>query len=237
MSDPAADAKRQAALQAVTRVRSGMALGLGTGSTARFAVEEIGRQLRAGELKNIVGVPTSLATRQQAIQLGIPLATLEEQPSLDLTIDGADEIDPDGNLIKGHGGALLWEKIVASASKKLVIVADPGKLVKRLGATRALPVEVVRFGWKTHQAAIRELGAEPELKRNAAGEPVSTDEGHYIIHCTFPGGIADPAAVDRALKRRPGVVETGLFLGFHPEVIVGDIPHSSRPARPPPARR
>ena len=221
MSDPAAEAKRQAGLKAVAMVRSGMVLGLGTGSTARFAVEEIGRRLRAGELEDIVGVPTSLATRQQATQLGIPLATLEEQPALDLTIDGADEVDPDGNLIKGHGGALLWEKIVASASRKLAIVVDPGKLVKRLGTKYALPVEVVRFGWKTHEAAIRELGAEPALKRNAAGEPVSTDEGHYIIHCTFPGGIPDPEAVDRALKRRPGVVETGLFLGFRPEVIVG----------------
>jgi ribose 5-phosphate isomerase A len=168
-----------------------------------------------------VGVPTSVATREQAMRLGIPLTTLNDQPALDLTIDGADEVDPDGNLIKGHGAALLWEKIVASASRKLIIVVDPAKRVPRLGTTRALPVEVVRFGWKTHEAAIRELGAEPELKRGPGGEPVSTDEGHYIIHCSFPKGIADPAAVDLALKRRPGVVETGLFLGFHPEVIVG----------------
>ncbi len=221
MTDPAAEAKRAAALKAVAMVRSGMALGLGTGSTARVAVEEIGRRLQSGQLKSIVGVPTSVATREQATALGIPLTTLEEHPVLDLTIDGADEVDPQGNLIKGHGDALLWEKIVAAASKKLVIVVDAGKLVKRLGVTRALPVEVVRFGWKTHEAAIRELGAEPTLKRNAAGEPIRTDEGHYIIHCKFPDGIGDAEAVDRALKRRPGVVETGLFLGFHPEVIVG----------------
>jgi len=221
MSDPAADAKRRAALQAVTRVQSGMVVGLGTGSTARFAVAEIGRRLEAGDLRDIVGVPTSIATREQATRLGIPLATLNEHPALDLTIDGADEVDPDGNLIKGHGDALLWEKIVASASKKLIIVVDPRKRVKRLGTTCALPVEVVRFGWKTHEAAMRELGAEPNLKRRAGGEPVSTDEGHYIIHCAFPEGITDPAAVDLALKRRPGVVETGLFLGFRPEVIVG----------------
>ncbi len=221
MTDPAAEAKRAAALKALGVVRSGMVLGLGTGSTARFAVEEIGRRLREGVLQNIVGVPTSVTTREQATALGIPLTTLEEHPSLDLTIDGADEVDPQGNLIKGHGNALLWEKIVAAASKQLVIVIDAAKLVPRLGATRALPVEVVRFGWKTHEPAIRELGAEPTLKRNAAGEPVRTDEGHYIIHCAFPGGIADPEAVERALKRRPGVVETGLFLGFHPEIIVG----------------
>jgi len=221
MSDPTADAKRQAALLAASRVQSGMVVGLGTGSTARFAVEEIGRRLRTAELRDILGVPTSLATREQATRAGIPLTTLNDHPSLDLTIDGADEVDPKGDLIKGHGAALLWEKMVASASKKLIIVVDPTKQVQRLGTTRALPVEVVRFGWKTHEAAIRELGAEPELKRGGDGAPVFTDEGHYIIHCRFPDGIADPAAVDRALKRRPGVVETGLFLGFHPEVIVG----------------
>ena len=221
MTDPAAEAKRAAALKAVALVRSGMALGLGTGSTARFAVEEIGRRLRQGEIKQIVGVPTSVATREQATALGIPLTTLEERPSLDLTIDGADEVDPQGNLIKGHGDALLWEKIVAGASRKLVIVVDRAKLVQRLGSTRSLPVEVVRFGWKTHEAAIRGLGATPTLRRNAAGEPVRTDEGHYIIHCAFPGGIADPEAVERSLKGRPGVVETGLFLGFHPEVVIG----------------
>jgi ribose 5-phosphate isomerase A len=221
VSDPAADAKRRAALQAATRVESGMVVGLGTGSTARFAVEEIGRRLKAGELRDVVGVPTSLATREQATRLGIPLTSLNDDPALDLTIDGADEVDPDGNLIKGHGGALLWEKIVASASKKLIIVVDPRKRVKRLGTTCALPVEIVRFGWTTHEAAIRDLGASPSLKRGADGQPVSTDEGHYIMHCAFPGGIADPQAVDLALKRRPGVVETGLFLGFRPEVIVG----------------
>jgi ribose 5-phosphate isomerase A len=221
VTDPVSEAKRAAALKAVALVRSGMALGLGTGSTARFAVEEIGRRLRDGTLREIVGVPTSVATREQATGLGIPLTTLEERPSLDLTIDGADEVDPQGNLIKGHGDALLWEKIVASASQRLVIVVDRAKLVKRLGSTRSLPVEVVRFGWKTHEAAIRALGATPTLKRTPKGEPIRTDEGHYILHCAFPAGIADPDAVEQALTRRPGVVETGLFLGFHPEVVVG----------------
>jgi ribose 5-phosphate isomerase A len=221
VTDPAAAAKRAAALHAVALVRSGMALGLGTGSTALMVVEEIGRRLRQGELQDIVGVPTSVTTREQATALGIPLTSLEERPLLDLTIDGADEVDPQGNLIKGHGGAMLWEKIVAGASQKLVIVVDKSKLVKRLGTTHPLPVEVVRFGWKTHEAAIRALGATPTLKRDDLGQPIRTDEGHYILHCAFPDGIPDTELVERSLKRRPGVVETGLFLGFHPEVVVG----------------
>lgn len=198
-----------------------MIVGLGTGSTAWFAVEEIGRRLAAGELRDVAGVPTSRATRDHAAALGIPLTTLEEHPQVDLTIDGADEVDPQGNLIKGHGGALLWEKIVAAASRRLVIVVDPSKRVSRLGTTRALPVEVVAFGWNTHEAAIRALGAAPVLRRTPSGGPVVTDEGHYIVDCSFPGGIPDLEAVEQALKRRPGVVETGLFLGFRPEVIVG----------------
>jgi ribose 5-phosphate isomerase A len=214
-------AKRRAALQAASRVESGMIVGLGTGSTAWFAVEEIGRRLQAGELSDVAGIPTSRATRDHAAALGIPLTTLEAHPEVDLTIDGADEVDPEGNLIKGHGGALLWEKIVASASRRLVIVVDPAKQVRRLGTTRALPVEVVAFGWTTHEPAIRALGATATLRRTPSGGPFVTDEGHYIVDCTFPGGIADLEAVERALKRRPGVVETGLFLGFRPEVIVG----------------
>lgn len=222
MRDARANAKRAAALEAAALVQSGMVLGLGTGSTARIAVEEIGRRLAAGGLCDIVAVATSVATREQASAAGIPLTTLERHPVLDLTIDGADEVDPRGDMIKGHGGALLWEKIVAAASRRLVIVVDPSKVVERLGTARALPVEVVRFGWSTHDAAIRALGAEPALRRSgAAGEPVATDEGHYIIDCAFAGGITDPAAVHRELKRRPGVVETGLFLGFDPTVIVG----------------
>ena len=221
MSEARADAKRAAALRAVELVRSGMVVGLGTGSTAWFAVQEIGRRLAANELRDIVGIPTSRATRDHAEAVGIRLGTLEDRPFVDLTIDGADEIDPKGNLIKGHGGALLWEKIVATASRKLVIVADPSKLVLRLGISRALPVEVATFGWGTHLAAIRDLGAEPGLRRTASGEPVRTDEGHCILDCQFPAGIEDPGAVERALRSRPGVVETGLFLGFKPEVIVG----------------
>ncbi|UCD25901.1 MAG: ribose 5-phosphate isomerase A [Gemmatimonadota bacterium] len=213
--------KRNAAEQAVERVASGMVIGLGTGSTAKYAVEAIGRKLKEGDLSDIVGIPTSIQTRDLATSLGIPLTTLNEHQAIDLTIDGADEIDPDGNLIKGGGGALLWEKIVAGASAKLCIVADESKLVDRLGESFPVPVEVVRFGWRTHEAQLREMGADPVLRPNAAGEPFVTDEGHYIIDCRFPGGIVDPHAVHDAIVGRPGVVETGLFLGMSPEVFVG----------------
>jgi ribose 5-phosphate isomerase A len=222
VSDAQAAAKRAAALEAAALVQSGMVLGLGSGSTARIAVDEIGRRMAAGGLRDIVAVPTSAATRELATAAGIPLTTLEQHPVLDLTIDGADEVDAGGDMIKGRGGALLWEKIVASASQRLVIVVDPSKVVELLGVTRALPVEVVPFGWSSHDATIRALGGVPALRRaGPAGTPVATDEDHYIIDCSFAGGITDPGAVHRALKQRPGVVETGLFLGFKPTVIVG----------------
>jgi ribose 5-phosphate isomerase A len=213
--------KQDAAERAVEHVRSGMAVGLGTGSTAKFAVEAIGRRLKAGDLQNVVGVPTSVETRELATSLEIPLTTLGSHPVLDLTIDGADEIDPDGNLIKGGGGALLWEKIVATASKQLFIVADASKLVDRLGKEFPLPVEVVRFGWEVHDVALRRLGAEPVLRCNSDAVPYLTDEGHYIIDCKFENGIDDPAGMQQSLVSRPGIVETGLFLGMKPEVIIG----------------
>lgn len=221
MTDPQAEAKRRAALDAVDRVASGMVVGLGTGSTAAFVVEEIGRRLLAGSLRDIAGVPTSVATQRQAERAGIPLGTLEEHPALDLTIDGADEVDPDGQLIKGLGGALLREKMVATASRRLVIVVDASKLVDRLGTRAPLPVEVVTFAAGAHDPAIRALGAEPGLRRTATGAPFRSDEGHLIVDCRFATGIADPHAVHAALRARPGVVETGLFLDMRPEVIVG----------------
>lgn len=220
MTDAKTAAKREAAELAAAMVESGMVLGLGSGSTAAFAVDAIGRRLEAGEIEDIVGIPTSTATRERATALGIPLTTLEERPNIDLTIDGADEVDPDGNMIKGGGGALLWEKIVAKQTDRYVIVVDEAKLVPRLGETFALPVEVVRFGWKTHFAAIFQLGAEPTLRRKE-GAPFTTDEGHYIIDCRFPHGIGDVDAAEVALTERAGVVVTGLFLDFRPRVIVG----------------
>jgi ribose 5-phosphate isomerase A len=221
VSDPLLALKRDAAERAAALVGSGMVLGLGTGSTAALAVEAVGRRIAAGELARVVGIPTSERTRRLATEFGIPLTTLDDHPAVDLTIDGADEVDPSGNLIKGAGGALLWEKIVAAASQRYVIVVDEAKLVGRLGKSCAVPVEVVPFGWKTHDKRFRSLGGEPALRSGESGVPYRTDEGHYIVDCKFPGGIDDPHAVDSTIRSWPGVVETGLFLGMSPEVIVG----------------
>jgi ribose 5-phosphate isomerase A len=213
-------AKRRAAERAVDLVKSGMRLGLGTGSTARHVVDVITERLVAGSLQDIVAVPTSRATEEQARTSGIPLTTLDITPVLDLTIDGADEIDPALDLIKGLGGALLWEKMVAYASARVCIVADDTKRVDRLGTRAPLPVEVVQFGWKTHLAFLRSLGAEPVL-REREGAPFVTDGGHFIIDATFPDGIESPGHIEAALKRRTGIVESGLFLGIATHVVIG----------------
>ena len=213
--------KRQAARTAVEQVEPGMKLGLGTGSTARRVLEAIAERRERGELDGIVGVPTSSDTKEYAAELGIPLATLDEETRLDLTLDGADEVDPELQLVKGLGGALLWEKIVAAATDRLVIVVDQTKLVDRLATRSPLPVEVVSFGWRTLLAPIRELGAEPALRQDRDGEAFITDGGHYILDCTFPTGIADGYEVEAALHALPGVVETGLFLGMADTVVVG----------------
>lgn len=212
--------KRRAAERAVELVEDGMRLGLGTGSTARHVLDVIAERRGRGELAGIVGVPTSRATERYALGLGIPVTTLDDVESLDLTLDGADEVDADLNLIKGLGGALLWEKIAAAASERLVIVVDDAKLVDRLGTRAPLPLEVVPFGWRTHLAAIRAIGAEPELRVAADGKPFRTDGGHYLLDCRFTGGIAAPADVERRLRARTGVVETGLFLGMASAVVV-----------------
>jgi ribose 5-phosphate isomerase A len=212
--------KRAAAERAVEMVRSGMRLGLGTGSTAKHVLDVIGEKLRDNTLTNIVGVPTSKATADYARTLDIPIATLDEQPELDLAIDGADEVDPALNLVKGLGGALLWEKIVESAADRLVIVVDESKLVGRLGTRAPLPVEVVPYGWRTHTMFFRELGAEPSLRRGADGHPFITDGGHYIVDCRFHDGIVDPAETESELARRVGIVECGLFVNMATEVIV-----------------
>ena len=216
--------KRDASARAAELVRPGMVVGLGSGSTALLAVEAIARRLAAGSLQDVAGIPTSRATAEAARMGGVPLTDLERHPVVDLTIDGADEVAPGGDLLKGAGGALLREKVVALASRRLVIVIDEGKRVDRLGRRHPLPVAVAPFGWSTHAAAVRGLGGEAVLRRDPAGAPYVTDDGHWILECRFSDGIADPAAVERALKARPGVVETGLFLGLSPEVIVGRRP-------------
>ena len=217
--------KRAAAERAVDLVESGMRLGLGTGSTARHVLDVIAERLRDDSLHDIVGVPTSSQTAEYAKRVGIPLTTLDEQPRLDLAIDGADEVDPSLDLIKGLGGALLWEKIVESAADRLVIVVDGSKLVARLGLRAPLPVEVVPYGWRTHIDFFRALGAEPVLRRTADGQPLVTDGYHYIVDCRFHDGISDPRAVEAELASHVGVVESGLFVGMASSVIVaaGDV--------------
>ncbi len=210
------DLKRQAALKAIELVEPGMRLGLGTGSTARHFVELLGDRVKAG--LDVLCVPTSNATRIQAESLAIPLTTLEETPELDLTVDGADEIDEDLRLIKGGGGALLREKIVAMASDRMVVIADASKQVATLGAF-PLPVEVVRFGFRSTEAwiesCIEEAGARGSmaLRLAAGGEPFITDNGNYIIDLKL-GRINEAELLDELLRSVPGVVETGLFLGI-----------------------
>ena len=199
--------KQSAAESAVALVENGMILGLGTGSTAKLAVDALGKRV-AGGLR-ITGIP-----------LGIPISTLDEHPEIDLTIDGADEVELGSlNLVKGLGGALLREKIVASASKRLVIIVDESKLVERLGSRFAVPVEVVPFGWTATARRLQALGAQITLRISADSKPFITDGGHYIVDCTF-GPIASAAKLDSELNGIVGVVEHGLFLGMATQVIV-----------------
>jgi ribose 5-phosphate isomerase A len=213
--------KQAAAEWGASLVQSGMVLGLGSGTTSALMVQAIGRKLREGTLRDIVGVPSSSAIAAVARESGVPLATLDERPALDLNLDGADEVDPNLDLIKGLGGALLWEKIVATAAREVVILVDDSKLVSRLGTKAPLPVEVVPFGWKCHLAFIVSLGGAPTLRLEPDGKPFVTDEGNYILHCRFEGGIADPADLESKLLGRAGIVGTGLFLGVAHRVIVG----------------
>ncbi len=196
-----------------------MRLGLGTGSTASHFVRLLGGRLRAGELSDITGVPTSERTRLQALAEGIPLAELDELAPLDLTVDGADEIDPGLDLIKGLGGALLREKIVAVASTRLLIIADDSKRVDRLGQTAPVPVEVVPFGWRAHLPLLESMGARPVLREHD-GEPLRTDNCNFLVDCWFEGGIPDPRVFAESLRARVGIVESGLFLGLAHEAIL-----------------
>jgi ribose 5-phosphate isomerase A len=211
--------RRQAAEYAVDFIESGMVVGLGAGSTAALAMQRIAQLLGAGQLRDILGAPCSLQVEAEARQLGIPLTTLEEHPVVDLTIDGADEVDPNLDLIKGGGGALLHEKIVAQASRREIIVVDESKLSPALGTHWPLPVEVIPFGWGSQIAYLESLGARPTLRRNGDGTPYKTDQGNLILDCEF-GPILQPAQLAARLNERAGIVEHGLFLGLATEVIV-----------------
>ncbi len=212
--------KRAAAAAAVALVHDGMVVGLGTGSTAAFAIDALAQRVRHG--LRILGIPTSARTAAQARDAGIPLTSLTEHRRVALTIDGADEIALGSlDLIKGLGGALLREKIVASASDRLVIVADAAKLVERLGASAPVPVEVVRFGWETTAERLAMLKGNPVLRRGGDGHPFHTDGGNLILDCGF-GPIADAAALEQELSCVVGVVETGLFIGMTDMALVAD---------------
>lgn len=214
--------KKAAAEKAVERVRSGMVLGLGTGSTTRYATVRIGELWQAGTLSDIVGIPTSEDTVALAQEYGLPLATLDDYPVIDLVIDGADEVDPQLNLIKGLGGALLREKMIELAANYFIVVVDGSKCVKKLGTRSPLPVEVTQFAWQTQARWLKTLGCLPAL-RGGQAEPYVTDNGNYILDCTFPHGIDDPTGLAAALRNRTGVVEHGLFLGMADEIIVADV--------------
>jgi ribose 5-phosphate isomerase A len=214
--------KRAAAARAVEFVRPGMRLGLGTGSTARYFVEFLGERVRAG--LSVAGVPTSEATRREAERFGVPLTTLDETPALDLTVDGADEIAPDLTLIKGGGGALLREKIVASASARMVVIADESKCVPVLGK-HPLPIEVVPFGLAATRRAIEQAAnavgaAGPlRLRRDKDGHAFVTDSGHWILDASL-GRIVDPKALGDRLAAIAGVVEHGLFVGLAQTAVI-----------------
>lgn len=211
------EAKRRAAERALDFVRDGMVLGLGTGSTANMMLHGLAARLAVG--LRIVGVPTSRATERLARRLGIPLTSLDDVPELDLTIDGADEIDPTGQLIKGLGGALWREKIVARASARLVVVADESKLVPRLGTRAPLPVEIAAFGARATLRQIERLGCQATL-RQQDGRPFVTDGGNLIVDC-YGLPLGEPRQIDALLRALPGVIETGLFLDFAPLLVIG----------------
>jgi len=210
--------KMAAAESAVSLVTDGMVVGLGTGSTAAFAVSVLGRRVSEG--LRIVGIPTSEHTASQARALGIPLTSLADEPQIDLTIDGADEVEEGRlNLIKGLGGALLREKIVANASKRLVIIIHASKLAPRLASKSPVPIEVVPFGWQATARHLSELGAKPSLRRSPKGEIFVSDGGHYILDCSFEP-IASPESLAGELDHVIGLVEHGLFVGMTSEVHV-----------------
>jgi len=211
--------KKQAAEHAVTFIKPGMVVGLGTGSTAIFATRRIAELLRQAALRDILGFATSQATWEVAEQLGIPMLSQDMPRAIDLAIDGADEVDPELNVIKGGGGALLREKIVAQASRRVVITVDDSKLSQGLGAHHSVPVEVLVFGWRSQLRFLESLSARVAVRKNPDGSQFATDSGNMVLDCNF-GPIADPAALANRLSGRAGIVEHGLFLGLVTDLVV-----------------
>jgi ribose 5-phosphate isomerase A len=211
--------KQQAGEYAAQFVESGMVVGLGHGSTAIHAVRRIAELLRAGELQGILGIPCSIQVQEEAGRLAIPLTTIDEHPVIDLTIDGADEVAPNLDLMKGRGGAMLREKIVSQASRREIIVVDESKLSPALGTRATMPAEVVPFGWRSQAAYLESLGARVTVRRHSDGTTFETDQGNLILDCDF-GPIAQPAQLAARLEARAGILAHGLFLGMDAEVIV-----------------
>lgn len=210
--------RRAAGEKAAEMVRDGTTIGFGTGRAATAALEALARRMRAG--LRVRGVPTSLRTAEAAQRLGLPLTTLEEAGSLDLVIDGADEVDPDGQVLKGGGGALTREKLVALSARARVLVFEESKLVSRLGETRGLPIELLEFGWRQTLERIAAVLPGAALRRNPDGTPAESDNGALLCDGPIPAG-ADLRALGREVKLIPGVVEHGLFLDLSPTLIVG----------------
>ena len=211
------DGKRKAAQRAIEFVQSGQVVGLGTGSTSEFAIKALAEMVRDGLL--IKGVPTSEAAAKLARSLGVPLVELNDVPAIDITIDGADEVDPAFHMIKGGGGALTREKLVALSSTRRVYVVDESKVVERLGQSWAVPVEVLPFAWTLSAKQLTVLGCEPRLRGDPRA-PFLTDNGNYIIDCRF-NSIPDAPQLERAIKQLPGVVESGLFTGIADVLVIG----------------
>ena len=212
--------KLQAAIKVISYIEDNMVLGLGSGSTVNYFIEQLGKKLSSRQLNSIKGVPTSQTTARKALEHGIPLTSLSLNPTLDLAIDGADEVDPNLNLIKGLGKALLREKIVAVNAKRFIIIVDESKLVKKLGEIKPLPVEIVKFEAEAHIRWLMTLGCRAELFLDSGGEPIETDNGNYLALCWFDNGIDNLEEIAIELQKRPGIVEHGLFLDMAELVIV-----------------
>ncbi|WP_448561746.1 ribose-5-phosphate isomerase RpiA [Trichothermofontia sp.] len=222
-TDPITLMKEAVGKAAADRVQSGMIVGLGTGSTTAYAIQSIGNRLRSGDLKDIKGIPTSFQAIVLAKEYGIPLTTLDEVEKIDLAIDGADEVDPHKNLIKGGGAAHTREKIVDALAEYFIVVVDSSKIVDRLGSTFLLPVEVLPLAMTPVMRAITKLGGQPQLRMGVkkAG-PVITDQGNFVIDVKFDR-IDDPATLEKELNNIPGVLENGLFVGVTDLVLIGEV--------------
>jgi len=229
-SEAQARCKQEAAAYAVKFIQSGMTVGLGTGSTAIYATRRIAELYRNGQLRDIVAFATSTVVWQEVVKLGIPMLTEDLPQEIDVTIDGADEVDPKLNLIKGGGGALLREKIVAQASRREIIIVDESKLSPQLGTRWPVPVEVLPYGWQSQARYLSSLGAEPAIRRVPGGSEFRTDQGNMILDSRF-GPIADLEGLAQKLASRAGIMEHGLFLNLAQDVIVagpGGIRHLKR---------